>query len=186
MFSFEETLVMHAAPTLAGRKIANLFCYRFSSLEAAQEQIEAAKRTLHEKGVELFVIRRIDLKHFIYLFRPNGLMGALQNEKAEDLLKENGYLPGTEANDYVEQLAERFSLAQSCPDEIGVFLGYPIEDVIGFMENKGANYCCCGCWKVYSNRQAAEKIFSMYRKLRSIYIRSYQKGRSVAQLTVVA
>ena len=70
--------------------------------------------------------------------------------------------------------------------EIGLFLGYPVEDVLGFIENAGQNCKCCGCWKVYCNECEAVRTFARYKKCRDIYKRLWQEGRSVLQLTVAA
>ena len=70
------------------------------------------------------------------------------------------------------------------PHEIGVFLDYPLGDVIGFIENKGHNYKCKGCWKVYCNECEAQKTFQRYQKCRNVYLRLWKQGRSVLQLTV--
>ena len=72
------------------------------------------------------------------------------------------------------------------PHEIGVFLDYPLEDVIGFIRNRGSGFCCLGCWKAYSNAEAAEKTFALYRKCREVYLNCYGKGFDVARLTVAA
>ena len=37
------------------------------------------------------------------------------------------------------------------PHEIGIFLGYPLADVAGFIRNKGRNCKCIGTWKVYGD-----------------------------------
>ena len=42
------------------------------------------------------------------------------------------------------------------PHEIGLLLGYPPEDVSGFIENGGKNFLCSGYWKVYKGRQEQE------------------------------
>ena len=70
------------------------------------------------------------------------------------------------------------------PHEIGIFLGYPLEDVIGFIENKGKNPKCSGCWKVYCNPQEAEKMFCKIKKCTAVYTDLWKQGRSVCQLTV--
>ena len=31
---------------------------------------------------------------------------------------------------------------------IGGFLGYPLEDVVGFIRHRGKCFTCCGCWKI--------------------------------------
>ena len=54
----------------------------------------------------------------------------------------------------------------------------------GFIENKGHNYKCKGCWKVYCNECEAQKTFLRYQKCRNVYLRLWKQGRSVLQLTV--
>ena len=65
----------------------------------------------------------------------------------------------------VDTLCARLSTGGDFPHEVGLFLGYPVEDVIGFIENKGKNCLCCGCWKCYSNACAAQKAFDKFRKM---------------------
>ncbi|NQS76038.1 MAG: DUF3793 family protein [Peptococcaceae bacterium] len=56
--------------------------------------------------------------------------------------------------------------ASTCPHEVGIFLGFPVEDVIGFIMNKGKNYLLAGHWKVYLNRERAEMLFEIYDQAR--------------------
>ena len=70
------------------------------------------------------------------------------------------------------------------PHEIGLFLGYPLEDVQGFIENCGKNYRLCGCWKVYGDPQAALRCFARYEKCARVYLQCYQNGHSLSRLTV--
>ena len=67
-----------------------------------------------------------------------------------------------------------------------MFLGYPLCDVIGFIENRGQGSKCCGCWKVYGDEQEAKKQFARYDKCSHIYQRLFREGRSLWQLTVTA
>ena len=58
-------------------------------------------------------------------------------------------------------------LKRTCfPHEIGVFLGYPLEDVKGFIDNKGKNCESCGVWKVYCNREEKDKLFQKLKNAR--------------------
>ena len=68
--------------------------------------------------------------------------------------------------------------------EIGLFLGYPSEDVKGFIENKAASSKCSGCWKVYGDEQTAMNLFEEYRKCTEICYRKWKNGADVEQLTV--
>jgi hypothetical protein len=73
---------------------------------------------------------------------------------------------------------------ESFPHEVGLFLGYPPEDVKGFMEDARRGVKCAGCWKVYGNGEEAVKTFSRYKKCTDIYRKELSKGRSLLQLTV--
>ena len=73
-----------------------------------------------------------------------------------------------------------------CPHEIGVFLGYPLEDVLGFIENGGRNCLSCGCWKVYSNECAALEAFARFEKCKAVYQRLFASGCPLTRLTVAA
>ena len=70
--------------------------------------------------------------------------------------------------------------------EIGLFLGYPLGDVAGFIRNRGKNCKCSGCWKVYCNELEAQKRFAQIQKCRQVYTRLWTQGRSLWQLTVAA
>lgn len=59
-------------------------------------------------------------------------------------------------------LKERFRSGIS--HEVGLFLGYPLEDVRGFIENEGRNAKIAGYWKVYGDPRSALAKFDAYRK----------------------
>ena len=70
------------------------------------------------------------------------------------------------------------------PHEIGLFLSYPPEDVLGFICNRACNHKCVGCWKVYGDEQAARNLFEKYEMCSKIYFRQWRQGKSIEQLTV--
>ena len=45
------------------------------------------------------------------------------------------------------------------PHEMGVLLGYPLEDVKGFINNRGRIFLYTGYWKVYSDLQQKMDLF---------------------------
>ena len=45
---------------------------------------------------------------------------------------------------------------------MGVLLGYPIEDVKGFIQNKGEHYLYAGYWKVYECAEEKRLLFDAY------------------------
>ncbi len=80
---------------------------------------------------------------------------------------------------------ERMRGREDFPHEIGLFLGYPPEDVYGFIHARlGAK--CCGCWKVYGDVDAARRTFAKYRKCTKVYLRCRAEGRGMGRLAVSA
>ena len=86
----------------------------------------------------------------------------------------------------VAELMRRLRQGDAFPHEIGFFLGYPYDDVVGFIENKGKNSLCSGCWKVYCDECEARKTFRRFDKCKEMYRLMFQKGKTVCQLTIAA
>ena len=121
----------------------------------------------------------------IYVYREKRLAENLKRPGVARFLKKYGYQNG-EPDQCLALLRKRFEAAQGFPHEIGIFLDYPLGDVIGFIQNGGQNYKCSGCWKVYCNECEAVKAFAKFKKCTSVYVRLWSQGRSVRQLTVAA
>ena len=113
----------------------------------------------------------------IYVYRPEKLNADMQNGKNKKFLNSIGYR-GTTNDELINELSARVYSCGGFPHEIGLFLGYPIDDVISFIENKGKNFKCCGCWKVYHDEDNAKKTFEKYKKCTNIYCKKYlqEKG----------
>lgn len=56
------------------------------------------------------------------------------------------------------------------PHEIGLLLEYPLEDVIGFIENEGRNYLYSGYWKVYADVERKVELFEAYERAKDTLI----------------
>ena len=100
-------------------------------------------------------------------------------------LVSTGYQAGT-IDQMLEQLRARLHHSEEFPHEIGVFLGYPLSDVLGFIKNHGSNCKGMGDWKVYGDLGEAQKTFAKFKKCREIYADLWHQGRTIWQLTVAA
>lgn len=179
----EEMLVQHCSPTLAGLKTANMFTCSFSSKSEMVENLRQFNRILCKKGVRVLPLRYNNTKALIYIYRPKKLMCDLEHDMACRILCERGYTLTTPES-CVVQLINRLSENDEFPHEIGLFLGYPPEDVCGFIENRTECLKCTGCWRVYSDEDRAQKLFAKYKKCTNIYNSLFQKGSSLERLTV--
>lgn len=119
----------------------------------------------------------------IYAYRPHALESDLADQRVRELLLQYGYTPEN-LNACVLHLIRRIRTAEEFPHEIGLFLSYPPEDVLGFIHNKAGNHKCLGCWKVYGDERKAKSTFEKYNLCSRIYFQQWQQGKSIEQLTV--
>ncbi len=179
----EGLLVKYCSPTLAGIKTGNLFSWVFKDEEAMRECIRCWNRLLANKGLRIIPMKFENGHALIYVYRPSKLSEDLNDIQARALLTENGYSEEN-TNRCLTHLIKRLCAGESFPHEIGLFLGYPPEDVRGFIENHAAGYKSVGIWKVYGDAAKAEKIFARYKKCTDLYNDLFAKGKSIEMLTV--
>lgn len=179
----EEMLVRHCSPTLAGMKTGNMFNCTFADIHSMRDCVRCWNKLLVKKGLRVLPLRFRENRALIYVYRPLRLSADLRNNMAVEILQEYGYSTETPER-CILKLINRLEESVEFPHEIGLFLGYPPEDVQGFIENRSADCKCIGCWKVYGDAATAQKIFAKYKKCTDIYCTLFSEGRSIERLTV--
>lgn len=208
--NLEEKIVRHCAPTLAGLKPANLFVCRDESvatlrgrhsnapanLSAKQyraafgQALRSCRSKLAPHGVRIAVLARLRTGIMVYVYRPFMLRECLYQPHVEAFLTESGYNL-SRLSSCIALLAQRVRRANgngggpcSFPHEVGLFLGYPYEDVIGFIENEGRDFVCSGCWKVYGCKEEAETCFQRYKSCTAAFEFLYNQGMPIERLAL--
>ncbi len=180
----EELIINQCAPTLAGIKTGNLFTCEYSNEKEMYEDLRRINCQLVPKGIRVLPLRYRDNKGLIYFYRPERLKADMSDSKVIELLNHFGYACSCPDRDVV-QLACRFKEENDFPHEIGLFLGYPPEDVQGFIENRAQNCKCIGYWKVYGDERQAKEKFELYRKYTAMYYELWEQGRTINDLATV-
>lgn len=179
----EDLLVRHCAPTLAGLKTGSIFSCTFAGQHAMTDCLRRLNRTLGQKGLRVLPLRRRQNRVLIYVFRPARLCRDLTDHAACQLLHDRGYR-SLNAAACIAHLTRRLAENAEFPHEIGLFLGYPPEDVRGFIESRAEHFKCAGCWKVYGDDAAAQKQFIQYKKCTHVYCREFARGCPLERLTL--
>ncbi len=179
----EELIVRHCAPTLAGMKTGSMFNCPFKDSAEMQNSIRRLNRLLGKKGLRVLPLQYRNNRALVYIYRPARLSCDLQDSTAYRLLYERGYNMETPGQ-CVAHLRKRLCECKEFPHEVGLFLGYPPEDVLGFIENRAGGCKCVGCWKVYGDVESAQKIFAKYKKCTDVYCAQLAQGKSIERLTV--
>lgn len=158
----ENRLVFSCAPLIAGLKVSNL-------LTVGHEQAKKIGELLKPTEISWFELAVGEEKSVLLLSRASELETYLSRKTVRRLLKESGY--SRFGMQYlISAFRERYQayllFGGSFPHEMGLFLGYPIEDVEGFIKNDGKNFLYSGYWKVYADTADKIKIFEKYESAR--------------------
>lgn len=179
----EELIIRNCSRTLAGLKTGSMFSCPYACEQSLREEIRTLNRRLAPKGLRILPLQRKNGRALIYVFRPHELERDLCNRTALYLLRRRGY-PETGAASCLCCLVRRFQENREFPHEVGLFLGYPPEDVCAFIDQQAHGCKFVGCWKVYGNEGKAKKTFDLYKKCTRVYCEQWAKGCSIERLTV--
>lgn len=154
----EVQVALQCAPVLAGVKISNLLILRGYELPSAMALLRGL-------GVRFYILwRKKDMVAFL-VYRGRRLVEYLQKAEVKSLLTRCGYASvrlGTALPEMASRYAKHLEKKEVFPHEMGLFLGYPPEDVDGFVQNGGRKYLCAGYWKVYARMDEKKRLFSRY------------------------
>lgn len=165
-------LALQCAPVITGIKVSNLFIIDKNKVEELYDIIAGT-------DISAYYLYEVDIKANILLYRKNELQQYLLKRENEDFIRSMGY-QSTYLDEFLPEFAVRFSFYQltQCefPHEMGILLGYPVEDVEGFIINDGKNELYTGYWKVYANLPEKLVLFNYYEAAREHFICLVAKG----------
>ena len=186
---FEEIFIEHCAPLLARLKVSNLFSVQFDNYDELCDKIDTLNNALNKKDIYIKILKKSDCSqsnYLIFAYRKTKLSERVNEKLIKNFLTKYGYSKCSLLEDYLLVLKNKLISYDSFPHEIGIFLGYPLNDVKAFIKEKGKNFVACGTWKVYSNKIHYEKVFSVYKKCKEIYTDLYKNGHSIDGLAVAS
>ena len=181
----EKMLAFHGAPTLEGIKPGSLISFNKQRIKNCQEILYKYKTCMECKGLYFFVLSETDNWLLLFIYRDNILKSILKDNKVQEFLHYYGYKNWQNVEENLAYLKSRMALQKGFPHEIGIFLGYPLEDVEGFIKNCGRHFKLSGQWKVYSDIERAEKLFASYSECSNRFCNYLLQGKSIEELVKV-
>ncbi len=176
----EKQLAYQCAALITGQKVSNTFITQRSNivrLVSIFKGTSIACRLLCVKGN----------KATFLLYRKGALEKYLSSPEIKDKLCEYGYFDIAPAM-MLKKLSQRYAAhickGEEFPHEMGLFLGYPPEDVKGFVEEKGRGYKLSGYWKVYGDADYCRKLFASFDLAREQLVRLVAGGADMRWITM--
>lgn len=170
MSETEYALGTYCGVTFAGIKAASLISIKRECAKCIGKYIKHFKRI----GFDFCILRLKGERVLLLVYNREKLWGILSNGEARDFLSRFGY-DYTDLRGALAQLKSRMG-EDGFPHEIGLFLGYPIEDVKGFIEHPNEDVKLVGYWKVYENAECKKKVFERYNKCTENIVKKLSDG----------
>lgn len=205
---FEHRVVRFCAPVLADVKPSGMFtCPHVEShgrvelgrtppVHVGGDVVDAAVGLLDAKlaplGARVTALARRGAGTLVFVYRPRLLEEFAGEEPAASLLDLEGY-DVSDAGACVSLLAARVASFDACPrdaltgadrfpHEVGVFLGYPLPDVLAFMRRRGRGVLMRGHWNVYTDTGLARRVFRLFDDRTEERLSRYGEGEPVEAL----
>lgn len=162
------------APTLAGHKAASIITLSRNNKNLYSLWEKHKKNFLLECGIGFYELKKVHEAVTLLFYDKERLIGIIYEKENINFLKRFGYSHNLNLYDNLQILKFRFE--KFFPHEIGIFLGFPLEDVICFMEYPHRKCLLCGYWKVYNNLEAAKEKFLQYDEDKNSVIKYVLEG----------
>lgn len=176
--SIETQIALQCAPLISGLKVSNL-------LIISAEDEALVRGILRRSGISFFRLLRTGEKVTFLLFRKNPLEAYLKQQEVEAMLAEAGYAEpslGNILSTFQKRYAHYMSAGGRFPHEMGLLLGYPAEDVKGFVENEGKNFLYSGYWKVYADVEEKRRLFQKFENAKETVIQLLSYGVGIQDI----
>lgn len=111
--------------------------------------------------VEFIVIDKKEKGLKLLFVNKESLATQLNNIKIKNFLKFLGYPNVVNVDSCLNHLIEKLK-GNNFPDEIGIFLGYPLKDVVGFMGYGNYKFHNTKYWRVYGDPRPSEDLYSKF------------------------
>lgn len=177
-------LANYCAPTFLGLKASNMLSIRncqASCFEKCESCIEEYNYYFSESGYKIHLIRDNPNSKLILVYHEEHLKQKLSGWERGDFLSSFGYQKTGSTEYCLEMLKERMK-GNEFPHEVGIFLDYPMGDILGYIAHGGRNSQASGYWKVYSDARGALSKFQKYSGARCYLLSEIAKGKNMIEI----
>ncbi len=174
----ETQVALQCAPLLTGIKMSNLFIV--SNVNEC-EVVDLFCKT----SISTYVIYHSKGRYIFLLYKKTELESYLNSKNIKmfmELLGYHTFLLGDILNEFAIRYSRYMEDRKDFPHEIGLLLGYPMEDVLGFIKNEGKDFLYTGYWKVYANLSDTINLFNKYNQAKERIVYLLCNGVSIKQI----
>ena len=180
---FDEIIIHYGAPALCGIKPACLFSMTGEKFAGGSHLLHQWQWQFSEEKKFFVPVKKYDGRFLLFVYDKPLLAKILRNPKNVSYLSSKGYSVEKGLAAVLAELFHRLAGRAAFPHEVGLFLGYPLEDVVGFELHRAQGFKYSGIWKVYGNTEAAIQRMNLYRTCSETCMKLLAGGLSVPLAT---
>lgn len=182
----DRLLAAYCSPTLAGIKAGSLVACDRALYPDLPLRIRDYQRAFAPRGFQFEIVCACRERFLLLVYHRDRLTKQLRDERAARLLDHFGYPAGQDLDALLYHLKRRMAGCDSFPHEIGLFLGYPYEDVEGFIRNGGKGCKLSRYWKVYGDAEEANRLFDRLSRVCRAVVSRVEQGESLLHVFAAA
>lgn len=180
MSETEYSLGRNCGVTFAGIKPASMVCIKKHGLR----DLERIARCFKNRGFSFCALKDNGERLLVFVYNDKSLYNVLFDKENKGFLESVGYRYSS-VSEALSLLRERMK-NEDFPHESGIFLGYPLPDVKGFISSPETGVKLSGYWKVYSDEKSAAEKFKRYKKCTECICEKMLKGVGLPAIFGVA
>jgi hypothetical protein len=132
--AFERWLFVRASGVLFGKKAGELFSLRANLFDVSRnDRLRCIADLAQSWQFSYMLLKECADCDKIILYNEVKVQGQLKNTPPCFLCNELGYKENIDPVTFLSEVKHRWKTENQIPHEIGLALGYPIKDVVGFM-----------------------------------------------------
>ena len=177
--SFDETIIHGSAPALCGIKPACLFSMDGKNYADGLGRLHQWQPVFSQEKRYFVPLKKSDGRFLFFVYDRNLLEKVCKKPRNTAYLAAKGYPVEKGFSAVLSQLLHRLACGTNFPHEVGLFLGYPLEDVVGFEVQGATGFKYSGIWKVYGDTESALHRMNLYRTCTETCMKWLGAGLSV-------
>ncbi|MBV7275264.1 DUF3793 family protein [Clostridiaceae bacterium UIB06] len=167
-------ILYHIAPTLISGKPACII-----TLNDYERNLNLLWKRYRKDFIDICELSIYEMREqfgskTLFIYDEKIISEIIHQEENIRFLEKLGYNRSLSIEKMLEILGEKYKYF--CPHEMGIFLGFPVKDVICFMEYPYRKCLLSGYWKVYNDIDFAMKKFVEYDTSKNMVINSILDG----------
>ena len=173
-------LVVQVSTVLVQVKPSVLICLPVSKRPCGVSFLEEWEKNkqeiIQDIGLSFLEMKTTSMGKQVLFYAQEKLQVELAKENRACFLEELGYSRKLSLKGYLNVLMERFNSGKF-PHEIGIFLGYPVKDVKGFMCKEAFPLDRRTRWRIFGDLSISLNLMRLYEKVETIFKEMLNNGQ---------